>query len=37
MPVTFICLASIIALVLVSLATKAPSQATIDRFFPTKG
>ena len=37
MPVTFICLASIIALVGVSLATKAPSQATIDRFFPTKG
>jgi hypothetical protein len=37
MPVTFICLASIIALVGVSLVTKAPSQSTIDRFFPTKG
>ena len=36
MPVTFICLASLIALVGVSLLTKAPSQATIDRFFPIK-
>ena len=36
MPVTFIFLASVIALVGVSLITKAPSQSTIDRFFPTK-
>ena len=36
MPVTFICLASVVALVGVSLFTKAPSQATIDRFFPIK-
>ena len=36
MPVTFICLASVVALIGVSLATKAPSQSTINRFFPTK-
>jgi len=34
MPVTFIFLASVIALVGVSLMTKPPSQSTIDRFFP---
>ena len=36
MPVTFIFLASVAALIGVSLMTKAPSQSTIDRFFPTK-
>ena len=34
MPVTFIFLASLVALIGVSLVTKAPSQSTIDRFFP---
>ena len=36
MPVTFIFLASVVALVGVSLVTKPPSQSSIDRFFPTK-
>ena len=35
MPVTFIFLASVVALIGVSLVTKAPKQSTIDRFFPT--
>lgn len=34
MPVTFIVLASIVALVVVSLITKAPSEKTIKKFFP---
>jgi hypothetical protein len=37
MPVAFICLASLVALVGVSLATKPPSRETIDKFFPAKG
>ena len=36
MPVTFIFLASVVALIIVSLVTKPPSQSTIDRFFPIK-
>jgi SSS family solute:Na+ symporter len=36
MPVAFICLASVVALVGVSLATKPPSRETIDKFFPAK-
>ena len=35
MPVTFIFLASVVALIGVSLVTTAPKQSTIDRFFPT--
>jgi Na+/proline symporter len=34
MPVTFIFLASLVSLIGVSLVTKAPTQSTIDRFFP---
>jgi SSS family solute:Na+ symporter len=34
MPVTFICLASVIALVAVSLMTRPPSEKTIRKFFP---
>ena len=37
MPVTFICLASVVALVGVSLATRPPSRDTIDKFFPANG
>ena len=37
MPVAFICLASVVALVGVSLATKPPTGETIDKFFPAKG
>ena len=37
MPVTFICLASVMGLVGVSLATRSPSRETIEKFFPTNG
>jgi hypothetical protein len=34
MPVTFICLASVLALVGVSLVTSPPGQKTVEKFFP---
>lgn len=34
MPVTFICLASVVALVGVSLVTRPPSRETVEKFFP---
>ena len=37
MPVTFICLASVMGLVGVSLATRSPSRDTIEKFFPANG
>jgi hypothetical protein len=35
MPVMFMCLGSAFWMILVSLVTKAPSRATIEKFFPS--
>jgi len=37
MPVVFICAASTLALVVVSLLTRPPAPAVVDRFFPPQG